>query len=1842
MRNNIYIIYSFLLIFLLNISQVSLTQLNLNETIKGYLHPKSYAYYSLSLNVNISDTENNDYLLVEVRRNEEQDLLDNIYSDPNLYISTIHSQPGPNANEWSSNRFGDEIISINKLNTYANQIFYISIYCQFSCNYFLKANIHKNKEMKVNKIYLISMSPFDKIKLTFKSKDSYNKMKVNCVSSKMKPFRIYLSKDAPSSSNTIQSNPIFLSGYYFLIQKGDDNYATNQEYNVLIENKDFKQDLGFWVSFDRDETKLNELSSVFGMVEENSESCYYFNIEKNNFNKTIVISTTLFNGNGYIKIGGWEKPKDMKINSENENIYEIISDKSIILTEKNFKKYGNFDKDNNTDLHFCFIAKEETSYVMKIYFQEHLEQAQTLNFLLPGITLDDMLPNNTVTKYELLYLEQNKDIKINLKVKSGEAKLYAYFSYEYDYINKTNLEEMIKSNGIIKSHQIYYQTYEIKIDKTDNLCLIEQNKNEKECAIYAIVDCSSNIDCLYDIFFDHIGSITYMKPKVLYSNVITQKEVDLYEIRITDKNIKNFAVILTQNTGITKLKLSKYFSVRGNLNFGDSQKYNKEYMPNIIEVKLSDFPGENLVGTFQFEVEGSAFSSYEIYYYTFDDSSEQLDHKTISMSLIKGKMIQDYIKLNHNIKVYSYDNSEINRGERTDLFIYINQRMYGNHDLYIFKNLDDYYYENHNVKGYIWKSGYYNYIHISKDDPNYIDGNIYIMVFLNRFSYYDNDNDIMYKDKNIETPFTLVVTDENTPITLLDGVEYKHPIMSMKKKQTFYYNHFNKEKDFFININVPNTKIKLGLKAGEKDIIYEKIIVDSYNLRISTKDLNTYCPSEKSCIIEIKIEAATNYEHGFDVILICKSSENSVVQLSNNGLINKRKIAHQEKHYYVFDANFIENYDIKINSISTKGKINLYAKAVNFNQILDPSNFPDENHFDFSTNDSSENEISTLSIPYNDIQSKLPCKILLTVQGFLNNIYTLQGEYSISLSNMIDDIFPNKNYKLMISKGEIKYYHFNIKGDKKRLSISMTNKEEDAFMYLNYGTMNNQITKFQWRSEGNYNEYIDISIDDSYFVSRKIKSIDGDYYLAIRGFENTYYNLYISDLDIKMMTISEEFPGVCQCEKEGDFCYFRYENINKMDISTLMKKELVFYFEFTYGSAQIFAKLFETGNNGQIINNLPSYFNSNYRSIYDGQYLKIDLSPGDDKYTFDSVLVLGTRCNTKSLFDFNVRTLWKSGDIIKNEYGITFLNLNQDNIFYISSLSQQPIKLVFFYDRNDPLYYEAKSIMGSAEVHSYITTEDELWGNPAENKDKNDENKDNYKHLAKFSVDEMDTLSFFDTVSPKDAFNLNLVFEIKAKKDCLFSLHLHYAEEILYIPMSKQTQGKLVDGKFYGYIELLQEYEEIVVSIDKMHAKSEFSIYAKINILNSSSSLNLTKLSMPSSNNYDTKGKTNTYSPSLAIKIKNVDKDIYQQNKKILGIIYVESENHYSYEDRLNILAYPNVDHYELVQPKANKYIYNSITHLNEDKTVFSLKKQNKDDNLLVVEISSCKGNFGYKLFNKLNESKIIKDNDETVDDKQGKKTIVKKMGTNDHYYLSVFGLKEDEILFERNRNKTGIDFLMYYYTTNEEQYSKTLYDTKINYMVDSPGYVILTLPDLITINAKKNKNKLEDLSLTVIISENSDEFNYMSSICFLTKKYEYILKNMLYQNITIGIDKDKNKIEISKLNRTKKYYVNILISNSRTGQIFAMEPFEIIPNKLFTSNVIITFLIIALIILALVIFYFYRKYRITNAIANFGNSIKKMGSIPKSISELKKIQDEKNKKAKEKYNSLTEDSGDI
>ena len=51
-----------------------------------------------------------------------------------------------------------------------------------------------------------------------------------------------------------------------------------------------------------------------------------------------------------------------------------------------------------------------------------------------------------------------------------------------------------------------------------------------------------------------------MKPKQIYTNVISESEEDLYKITITDTSIKNLAVVLMQNTGQIMLRCDFYIT----------------------------------------------------------------------------------------------------------------------------------------------------------------------------------------------------------------------------------------------------------------------------------------------------------------------------------------------------------------------------------------------------------------------------------------------------------------------------------------------------------------------------------------------------------------------------------------------------------------------------------------------------------------------------------------------------------------------------------------------------------------------------------------------------------------------------------------------------------------------------------------------------------------------------------------------------------------------------------------------------------------------------------------------------------------------------------------------------------------------------------------------------------------------------------------------------------------------------------------------------------------------------------------------------------------------------------
>ena len=81
----------------------------------------------------------------------------------------------------------------------------------------------------------------------------------------------------------------------------------------------------------------------------------------------------------------------------------------------------------------------------------------------------------------------------------------------------------------------------------------------------------------------------------------------------------------------------------------------------------------------------------------------------------------------------------------------------------------------------------------------------------------------------------------------------------------------------------------------------------------------------------------------------------------------------------------------------------------------------------------------------------------------------------------------------------------------------MTNKERDANLFLNYDKYITTISEYQWRNIGGYNEYLDISSEDAFFISHQMNDIDGDYYLAIQGLDDSFYNLYISKVYLEIL-----------------------------------------------------------------------------------------------------------------------------------------------------------------------------------------------------------------------------------------------------------------------------------------------------------------------------------------------------------------------------------------------------------------------------------------------------------------------------------------------------------------------------------------------------------------------------------------------------------------------------------------------------------------------------------------------------------------------------------------------------
>ena len=194
-----------------------------------------------------------------------------------------------------------------------------------------------------------------------------------------------------------------------------------------------------------------------------------------------------------------------------------------------------------------------------------------------------------------------------MKKKNGNSKLYVYYCKEENCeISEEKLEELKERDKLIESEETFKGS-EIKIKKKENECLKNLSNG---CILFIIIYCEENdLECEYKIGFDHDNSILNMQPRTFYKNVITENEEDKYRIDIYDNDIKNFAIILNQNTGKTDLSVYKFSQDEKEKSLIDI-KLSKDFLPNVINVQSDKLKVDNLKGSYLINITGRIFSSY--------------------------------------------------------------------------------------------------------------------------------------------------------------------------------------------------------------------------------------------------------------------------------------------------------------------------------------------------------------------------------------------------------------------------------------------------------------------------------------------------------------------------------------------------------------------------------------------------------------------------------------------------------------------------------------------------------------------------------------------------------------------------------------------------------------------------------------------------------------------------------------------------------------------------------------------------------------------------------------------------------------------------------------------------------------------------------------------------------------------------------------------------------------------------------------------------------------------------------------------------------------------------------
>ena len=860
--------------------------IRIGQTIKGEMPlDESHKYYSLTIPRN----ESNRLLIVKTHEDSSVDSnTKTSFSDPDFYISKKNKYPSSRrSSEWYSEQYGSDIMSIPAESVGENDIFYIGMYCQFKCRYFLKIETGVESELELNKYTHLILKPYETMNYKIKIENEYDKIKVMAVSTGK--FKIFMNQNSPSSANSYPVIPSWHNGYVIILTKNMREYCTNCEYHLIVYNEESEEkkenDIMLRVVTEEKNKKfnLNKFRNVYDALEENSKTCFDFNItERQKYNEKLIIDLTVYSGDASLLIEGWRsKNLVRKYDADREKYsYKVIMEQHIILEKKDFDA---FDKEEpsfeNKDsvLNMCLYSQRQISFSIQAYFLTSLEKIFHTSILTQGNKLRAYLLKDQVINYELVidHFSKNKnDIKTNITVTEniivGNTTLYGYFCIDEicNLTSKKEIEKLENRKELLTAEKSQDpKVSELNIPFTDNYCIKNPkiklpNGNTIECNAFAIIKCvEPSVEsglCIFDIQLAVKDSELIMKPKQIYQGFLPLGTTDKYKIVISDSNIKDLFVVLNTESGNAQLSVYQEKETSYSKESLISISSHNDYIPDVVKVTPKKIGQDDLIGKYIIKVYPETLSTYKLYYYVVyknqNDENDKQSLPEVTMNLNIGQLISDYFPNDIRYKIYSftplYD-------KKSTIKIFIN-RVNINFDIYVFNDISKFeivqLYElrrtpsKEAIKGYQWKSTANNEVIISKDDENYsTDKMLYIVVapsdpLFIKPSTNTYANNSRFVD-NLVSQYYIGIISEYTPISLSEGMPHTMTLSNSYTHQIYHRIHTNLEK---------NLEIVLNIFLGEIDIFVsnryfkaediEKLDFDSahYDSKTDTYELNKF------------------------------------------------------------------------------------------------------------------------------------------------------------------------------------------------------------------------------------------------------------------------------------------------------------------------------------------------------------------------------------------------------------------------------------------------------------------------------------------------------------------------------------------------------------------------------------------------------------------------------------------------------------------------------------------------------------------------------------------------------------------------------------------------------------------------------------------------------------------------------------------------------------------------------------------------------------------------------------------------------------------------------------------